>query len=720
VNSLRIPPFARATDYVGPWAIEPTAAAALWNRAKSIDLAAHVQAYSPREPAGFEKIDAGGPTVAIVRLSGSLMKSESSFGGTSTVRVRSELRKAAADSSITAIVLAIDSPGGTVSGTDDLAADIRAAKSAKPVIAFCEDLCASAAYWAASQASAIYANSPTAIVGSIGTLLTLYDQSEAAEKEGLEALVFATGPMKGAGFPGSEVTPKQRAYFQGIVDDAQVHFDQAVTTGRRLSPGQLAKVKSGGVFGATEALALGLIDGIKSFSEVLAGLGRGTITKERTVMAGETITATADVGATGEELVATLGADHELLPRAMREGWSNERARREENLYLKAQLPKGIVAMNPHSLPTKPNGRGQATNSDLFAAALLVRIGMESHAEKSLGAEVMERSRGLHRMSFVEMAAHSLRMAGREVPYGKAEVVMAALSGGDMSTALGTTINLSMLAAYQMSRSTWQSWAARRIAEDFKTQTSLRPSFFGDLQEVPPGGDVVHGHTGEATLPWRVKQFAKQFGVDRIDLVNDSLGVFSELPTALARAALRSQSDLIYATLMLNGGDHYHTDNGNILSGGTSVLSPTSFGNAAKTLREQTDAEGNCIDIFPTVLVVPPALEATARSIVQSVELNRTGDLSPTANPYANMVTVEVEPRLSNDEFENASDVSWYLFGSPMDVPFISGTLGSGNPILQTFSWESNPDKLAASWRVILDHGCAFGDPKASVFSVGS
>ncbi len=270
---LTVPLFRRLSDYAGAWAIEPTAFAALWHAISRMDLTAHMaEAQAPLTPLAEMVSTRSGRSVAMIPVTGPLMKQRSSMGGTSTIQLRKEIRQAAADPNVSGILLAIESPGGSVSGTDDLAADVRQAAKSKPVFAHVDDLAASAAYWIASQADAIYANSNTALVGSIGTIITLYDQSAAAEASGVKAMVFATGPLKGAGVPGTKITEDQAAYFQGIVNAAQVEFDRAVRQGRGLTASQLADAKSGGVFAAPEAKSRGLIDGVQSLSKTLDAL----------------------------------------------------------------------------------------------------------------------------------------------------------------------------------------------------------------------------------------------------------------------------------------------------------------------------------------------------------------------------------------------------------------------------------------------------------------
>lgn len=213
----------------------------------------------------------GGKSVAVVEARGLLMKGSSWFG-TSTRQIRENIRAAAADPNVSGVLLAIDSPGGMAAGTSDLATDVKAATRKKPVWAQIEDLGASAAYWLASQADMIFANSETTEVGSIGTYQTVYDLSGAAEREGVKVFHFATGPLKGAGAPGTVLTDVQQADFQRRVDAVQASFDAAVRSGRSMTAAQLTAVRSGGVFPAKEALALKLIDGVQGFDRTLSAL----------------------------------------------------------------------------------------------------------------------------------------------------------------------------------------------------------------------------------------------------------------------------------------------------------------------------------------------------------------------------------------------------------------------------------------------------------------
>lgn len=268
---LLVPYFARLCDYFGVWSMEPRAFAGLWNRAIALDLFAHVkEGVEPLRSAITKHPAPAGKSIAEIQLVGTMMKGNSSMGGTSTVQARRDVRQAAADAEVAAILLRIDSPGGTVSGTYDLAAEVKAANRVKPVWAAIEDMGASAAYWVASQASRIVASNPTTLVGSIGTLQVIYDESGAMAAQGVKPIVLRTGPYKGLGM--DKVTDEQVAHVQDLVNNVQTSFDAAVMKGRGMTQTQLNAVRHGGVFTATAAVDNGLIDAIQPTGKTLAQL----------------------------------------------------------------------------------------------------------------------------------------------------------------------------------------------------------------------------------------------------------------------------------------------------------------------------------------------------------------------------------------------------------------------------------------------------------------
>lgn len=253
-----------AAQHFGPWWIEPG-----WIRQAVAAVNAGIFEARPR--AGDDApppytVDGNG--IARVQISGFMAKGDSSLGGTSTIRTRAAIRKAVQDDSVKAILLHIDSPGGTVAGSRDLAADVVTANRQKPVYAHIDDLGASAAYNVASGSRRITAN-PTAIVGSIGTITVLADSSGKAEAEGVKVHVITTAKHKGTGVPGAPIDEEQLAAAQHLIDTLGQHFVDHVNThrGLDLKPGEGAA--DGRVFVGEEARQMGLIDAVASYDQAV-------------------------------------------------------------------------------------------------------------------------------------------------------------------------------------------------------------------------------------------------------------------------------------------------------------------------------------------------------------------------------------------------------------------------------------------------------------------
>ncbi len=206
--------------------------------------------------------------VAVIEMDGPMMKGESKFGGTNTIATRVALRAAAADPDVVGIMLHIDSPGGHVSGTAEVADEVRNAKKSKPVYAHIDDLGASAAFWVASATDRISINQ-MGKTGSIGTVAVVEDSSKAYEAAGVTVHVISTGAYKGAFNEGAPVTAEHLAYLQDMIDGINKHFLGAVQKGRNMTAAKLGAIADGRVFSADKALELGLVDAVQPFDKAL-------------------------------------------------------------------------------------------------------------------------------------------------------------------------------------------------------------------------------------------------------------------------------------------------------------------------------------------------------------------------------------------------------------------------------------------------------------------
>ena len=245
------------------WAIEQSSFEEMCGQLAQIDLSA-ISIPNRAQSAKYRTIGRS----ALIEINGVMEKYRSLFGilfgGTSTIDVQNQVNAAAADPQIEHIVLHIDSPGGTVAGTADLADAVYRARQAKPVSAFISDRGASAAYHVASQANQIIANS-TAMVGSVGVITYLVDMSALFKKRGLRAIAIGSGKYKAIGAPGTEVSEEQQAEIQRMVDSAAQQFIGAVRRGRGSRIKNFDEVSTARVFRGHEAQQAGLVDLISTF-----------------------------------------------------------------------------------------------------------------------------------------------------------------------------------------------------------------------------------------------------------------------------------------------------------------------------------------------------------------------------------------------------------------------------------------------------------------------
>ena len=165
---------------------------------------------------------------------------------------------------VTRIAFQVNSPGGTVTGVEELANKVR--NISKPTMAYSDSEMASAAYWIASAADKVVA-SPSSTIGSVGVYMVVADYSEAAKAEGIKMIVIKAGQHKAIGVPGAEVTADQQTHLQEGVDEIYGDFKAAVLKTRKLVK---AEDMEGQVFSGKQAAQRNLVTGLAdSFNEAV-------------------------------------------------------------------------------------------------------------------------------------------------------------------------------------------------------------------------------------------------------------------------------------------------------------------------------------------------------------------------------------------------------------------------------------------------------------------
>jgi protease-4 len=187
------------------------------------------------------------------------------------VRIREELKKAKEDKDVRAVVVRVNSPGGTVTASDILFREIELFKRERkiPVVAVMLDVAASGGYYVSLAADRIVAH-PTTVTGSIGVIMVTVDAQGLLSKIGVATATIKSGEYKDMGSPFRALTPAERGIFQGVIDHLQAQFVAKLMDQRRIAPDTARALADGRVYTAEQALANRLVDQIGYMPDALA------------------------------------------------------------------------------------------------------------------------------------------------------------------------------------------------------------------------------------------------------------------------------------------------------------------------------------------------------------------------------------------------------------------------------------------------------------------
>jgi ClpP class serine protease len=260
-----------ALSGAGAWAMHESGFSALASGVPTYDERAVAAAPGERLP-GSRFARVVGDT-AILAVRGALMQ-RWNYAYLSYDELREDIERALASPSVARILLSVQSPGGMVAGCDECAAAIAIAAGRKPMAAHIEGMGASAAYWLATAAGRVTA-APTAVAGSIGAILSYVDLTGILTRMGATDVTIASQQSPNKRHPaGSDA---ERAEYQPIIDSHAELFIRDVARARGVSRDEAIEGFGGGsIFTAVEAAARGMIDGVMTIEEALAGLSKET------------------------------------------------------------------------------------------------------------------------------------------------------------------------------------------------------------------------------------------------------------------------------------------------------------------------------------------------------------------------------------------------------------------------------------------------------------
>jgi len=325
----------------GPWAIRPEMLATIRDvyeahaRGEKADIPAIEAAIGKKLENNPPPTYALADGIATIAVNGVLAKRMNLFseisGGTSTQMLRSQLAAAVADPVVRSIVLAIDSPGGTIDGTQQFADEVFAARGKKPLVAVIDGTGASAAYWIASAADAVFVSDQTTQVGSIGVVATHTDFSGAYDKAGIKKTEITAGKYKRIASEYAPLSVEGAAVIQEQLDQIYGVFVDSVARNRAVATEvALARMADGRVFLGQAAIEAGLADAVATMAQVRDRLKAGETKKSAPVARGtERKMTIEEIRESHPEMIAKIEADAVIAaaPALRAEGAASELAR---------------------------------------------------------------------------------------------------------------------------------------------------------------------------------------------------------------------------------------------------------------------------------------------------------------------------------------------------------------------------------------------------------
>jgi protease-4 len=267
------------------------------------------------------------PKVAVVEIRGMIAEGDTPGARDAVGYALHQIRQARDDDKVKAVVLRIDSPGGTVSGSDRIWRElatlqgVNVATPKKPLVASMGGMAASGGYYIAAPADYIYAE-PTTITGSIGVLMQMPKIYKLMKDYGVEMETIKSGPLKDSGSMFRPMTEAERARWQEMIDDTYDRFVRVVAQGRKLPEKDVRALADGRALTAREALKgklvneLGYLDDAITKAQFMAGLSKARVIRyQRQVGLADLLTGGLAGPASGPVSLPAQGLDPDALLR---------------------------------------------------------------------------------------------------------------------------------------------------------------------------------------------------------------------------------------------------------------------------------------------------------------------------------------------------------------------------------------------------------------------
>ncbi len=348
-----------------------------------------------------------------------------------------------------------------------------------------------------------------------------------------------------------------------------------------------------------------------------------------------------------------------------------------------------------------------ADEADKFRAAATDGLAIRAGLTVETPAAGYEAFRG---MSMLRLAANIYeRQSGKSASRMTDEdLVRSVFSGGTggFTTILANVGHKSMLKAYTEIPTTYQYWTARGSNTDFKKATRVGLGAADELLPMTENGEFKNADVSDYGITTQVHTFGRAYAITRKAIIDDDLGMLSDLPAKYGAAVRRMINRMAYERLV-GSTDIFSADHANQ---GTGAITIASLAAAKTAMAKQKDPSGKMVlNLQPVYLIVPPELEVTAAQLISSLVDPTKNNAVP--NPFANKFTVISDP--------NLTDVNaWYLTTAPGALAGIEVTYLNGKdaPTMET---AVDFNTLGIKHRIYMDFGINLIDYRAFYKSTG-
>lgn len=280
-------------------------------------------------------------------------------------------------------------------------------------------------------------------------------------------------------------------------------------------------------------------------------------------------------------------------------------------------------------------------------------------------------------------------VGGRVVPPHMREfLIREALTTSDFPVLFGDVLDRQVLAAYKATEPVWKAYSKQSTNKDFRVSRRIAiTGGDGMLPRVAEKGEYLASDREEQEYDLSVLKYGRQFDISWEALINDDLGALKDTPERFARAAIRTEHTIAARLYAYDISAIAHVAGGNLYSTLAAEVNETAgaltiafLEQGLEAMSGRTDAAGEPIVVRAKFLVVPPALEMTARQILTSSEKRFTGGAGGTSWPTANVLPqyglqLIVDPYLPAAATlagsANSANTQWYLFADPKEIAAI-------------------------------------------------